>query len=307
MMVLRSLALMLVLVLVLAGTQGTATQRLEGMEFKDAPLSDVFQILGEIAGMNVLVDPSVTGEVSFYLKDLTVDEALDLVAKTTGFHYRVVGSTMIVATPQRLEEEFSTEEFAFIGLNHVSVESARDLLRAVAPNLNSFADREQRLLILHGRSHDIEFAKQILQQYDRRQSAAPAPAAEEDVDRGPVLNRRAISIQYVAGQDILRAVRQLYPERDFAWDGELGLLTGTTTEDEWQSVEAVVAERDLPAFILRGVTSGSDRVLVLVEYDGSTSLLEEGDMLAGWTVLEIAANRARFGQDDREFTVALGR
>ena len=37
------------------------------MEFRDAPLVDVFQVLGGMGGLNVLVDPSVSGTVSFYL------------------------------------------------------------------------------------------------------------------------------------------------------------------------------------------------------------------------------------------------
>ena len=42
------------------------------MEFKEAPLVDVFQILGEIGGLNVSVDRSVQGNASFVLRDLIV-------------------------------------------------------------------------------------------------------------------------------------------------------------------------------------------------------------------------------------------
>ena len=80
----------LILCLLFAASQGVCgqAQHLLDMEFKGAPLVDVFQILGEIGGYNVLVDPSVKGHVSFYLKELTLDEALDLVARTTGFAKR---------------------------------------------------------------------------------------------------------------------------------------------------------------------------------------------------------------------------
>ncbi|HHT73829.1 MAG TPA: hypothetical protein GX008_08955, partial [Firmicutes bacterium] len=115
---------MLVLLLILTATPILA-DTLVNMEFKEAPLVDVFQILGEIGGWNVLVDPSVKGNVSFVLKDLSVEEALELVTRTTGYRYKVVGNTLVVATEERLRTEFSSEEFVFIALNHVDVNSAR--------------------------------------------------------------------------------------------------------------------------------------------------------------------------------------
>ena len=60
------------------------------MEFSNAPLADVFHILGELAGYNVLIDPSVSGTVSFYLRDQPIATALDLVSRTTGYSYHIV-------------------------------------------------------------------------------------------------------------------------------------------------------------------------------------------------------------------------
>lgn len=80
------LALCMVLVLTSAFSPVLGKERVN-MEFKQAPLVDVFQILGQLGGYNVLVDPSVSGQVSFVLNDLPVEEALDLVTRTTGFRY----------------------------------------------------------------------------------------------------------------------------------------------------------------------------------------------------------------------------
>jgi type II secretory pathway component HofQ len=102
------------LVLLLAGVSSPVlAQQLVNMEFQQAPLVDVFQILGQIGGYNVLVDPSVSGNVSFTLNDLTVEEALDLVTRTTGYRYQIVGNTMVVASQQRLKSEFGTQDFTF--------------------------------------------------------------------------------------------------------------------------------------------------------------------------------------------------
>ena len=55
------------------------------MEFRDAPVGDVYHVLGELAGLNVLVDASVKGTISLYLKELTIESALELISKLQVF------------------------------------------------------------------------------------------------------------------------------------------------------------------------------------------------------------------------------
>lgn len=99
-----TLAFTLCLLLVMASIPAPAlANQVVNMEFQQAPLVDVFQILGQLGGYNVLVDPSVSGQVSFSLKDLSVEEALDLVTRTTGYRYQIIGNTMVVASQQRLK------------------------------------------------------------------------------------------------------------------------------------------------------------------------------------------------------------
>ena len=299
---------LLVIALVLGiASVSFANQRVLNMEFKDAPLVDVFQILGDVGGYNVLVDPSVQGTVSFYLRDLTVIEALELVAKTTGFSYRVVGNTLVVATSERLIQEFSIEEFSFVFLNNVSVADAQALIGIVSPLVRSYTDAERQLIVLYGKSEDIDGAKVVLEQYDRRGVGVTAVAnGEEDpvVDRVESYN---MGVYYADGQDILRLVRQMYPSREFGWDGQVRLFYGKTTANEWTAIQDLVNERDLPTFTLRGMIVSGDRNLGLIEYQGSTIVREVGQNIDGWVLVAIDESQAKFARDNREFVVTMGR
>jgi len=305
---LRTAVSVLVLVAILAGTPVLA-DTLVNMEFKEAPLVDVFQILGEIGGWNVLVDPSVQGTVSFVLKDLSVQEALDLVTRTTGYRYKAVGNTLVVATEARLRTEFSSEDFVFINLNYVDVNSARGLLAMVLPQVRIYGDATRNLLVVYGSPTELEMAKQVIKEYENPGMAvqkavetASAPQPEEIP-----LKTEAIPVSYGDGAAIIRSLAVAFPSRTFHWDAQTRRIIGQALDEEWQVIRSLVWQLDIPNFQLKGIMQAGDRSMALLEYAGSTVLLGEGDSLDGWTLTEVLNRSVKFQQDGREFTVVMGR
>src|SRR5690625_3209470 len=61
------------------GWSGAEAETVIDLAFDEASLPKVFQSLADAAGLNVLVDPSVSGTVSFKLRDIPVKEAIELV------------------------------------------------------------------------------------------------------------------------------------------------------------------------------------------------------------------------------------
>ena len=286
------------------------------MEFQQAPLVDVFQILGQLGGYNVLVDPSVSGDVSFVLNDLTVEEALDLVTRTTGYRYQLVGNTLVVASEARLKTEFGSEDVKFVTVRHVAVQDAQKLVSLMVPGVRTYVDPELDLVILYGVTSDLEVAERVIKDYDQEGSRRPKPAAAPQTQPAAVqvqteekeqLVSGTISLRYAHGAPILEAVRQKYPHREFAWNEQTRMLTGLTTAEEWEEVILLVREFDLPDFVLKGILSSTDQMIALVEYQGRTSMLKLGEELQGWTVEKIESGSVVFAQNSRSFTIRLGR
>lgn len=285
------------------------------MEFKQAPLVDVFQILGQLGGHNVLVDPSVQGNVSFVLNDLPVEEALDLVTRTTGYRYKVMGNTLIIASEARLKSEFGTEDFSFVSVEHVQAQAARDLLSLVVPGVRSYVDEELNLVVLFGLTSDLKLAEQVLRQYDRQAAGVSVPATAtvvsqvvaEPMEEVEPLVRNAVYVRYADGQGIVEMLGRLWPQREFGWDAGTRYLTGLTTEEEWAKVVALLDEQDVPEFELKGVLTSQNQTVVLVDFQGTTTLLKLGDTLAGWEVTSIADGVVQFSQGQRSFEARIGR
>lgn len=287
---------------------------LVNMEFQQAPLVDVFQILGQLGGYNVLVDPSVSGNVSFVLNDLPVEEALDLVTRTTGYRYQLMGNTLVVASAARLKTEFGSEDVRFVSINHVEVEAAQKLVSLMVPSVRSYVDPELNLVVLFGVTSDLELAEQVLVQYDRQGGMRPGqsasqtqPVTVEAENKQDSLISGTITLLYAEEAAIMEAVLQEFSHREFAWNEQARMLTGLATAEEWEQVSILVRELDYPDFVVKGVLSSADQMIVLVEYQGKTSMLKAGDTLHGWTIQTISDGTILFTQGSRSFTIGLGR
>lgn len=285
------------------------------MEFNQAPLVDVFQILGQLGGYNVLVDPAVTGEVSFVLRDLTLEEALDLVTKTTGYGYELVGNTLVISTAQRLKTEFGTEDVRFVSIKHVDVQDAQRLVQLVVPGVRSYVDPELNLLVLHGLTADLQVAERVLAEYDvqgsRLAPPPPEPQAEvqapEPAPPGEITKYRSVLIAYGDGAEILGLVQRLLPSREFRFDAATGMLVGWTTAEEWEDVALLVQELDVPKFLLKGILRSAEEAVFLVEYRGKTYSLQLGDVIDGWELTSSSEAEVQFSRGTRTVTARIGR
>ncbi len=301
----RQWAVVVVLLVLLAGATVSAEPRVQDMEFKDASVVDVFQVLGDVAGRNVLVDPSVSGTVSFYLQDLSVTEALDLVAKSTGYSYQLVGNTLVVASKERLEDEFSTRGSAFVRVRHVDVSEVRSLLGVVQPDLQVYADQNRGLLVLHGRDADIDSARNMISQYDQevpQETVADRPDAPETT-----YPRFSIAVEYGDGAGIVRQLAQAFPEGEYQWKEDVGLIHAWMPEEQQREAQAWAQQQDVPAFAIKGIVRKEDTRVVLVDYEGTTDRVRLGGNLIGWTIVDVDGRDVRFEKDGRSFTAAMGR
>jgi type IV pilus assembly protein PilQ len=75
------------------------------LDFKDGDLQDIFRLFADISGMNVVVNPGVSGKVTLKLNEVPWDQALDLILKANGLGYTVEGNVIRIARLQDLQRE----------------------------------------------------------------------------------------------------------------------------------------------------------------------------------------------------------
>lgn len=75
------------------------------MDFQNADLRAVLRVFAEISALNIVIDPSVRGEVNVALTEVPWDQAFDVILRANGLGYEVDGTVVRIASIERLQEE----------------------------------------------------------------------------------------------------------------------------------------------------------------------------------------------------------
>ena len=75
------------------------------LDLVDADIKQVFGIFHEISGLNFVLDPNVTGQVTIVVDQIPWDQAMDLVLKNNGLGMVLEGSVVRVAPVAKLAQE----------------------------------------------------------------------------------------------------------------------------------------------------------------------------------------------------------
>ena len=82
---------------IIQGDLGDHDERFS-IQVQEANLTEVLEMLGQLAGVNILSSREVVGRVSLNLQDVTVDRALDAILKSQGFVHERDGDIIYVRT-----------------------------------------------------------------------------------------------------------------------------------------------------------------------------------------------------------------
>jgi type IV pilus assembly protein PilQ len=75
------------------------------LELKDADIKDVLRTFAKITGLNVVVDPDVSGSVTVNLENVPWDQCLDIILRINRLGYSVENNVLRVARMDRLTQE----------------------------------------------------------------------------------------------------------------------------------------------------------------------------------------------------------
>jgi type IV pilus secretin PilQ/predicted competence protein len=75
------------------------------MNFKDGDLQDIFRLFADISGLNIVVNPGVSGKVTLVLTEVPWDQALDVILKVNGLGMRLEDNVIRIARLNDLQKE----------------------------------------------------------------------------------------------------------------------------------------------------------------------------------------------------------
>jgi type IV pilus secretin PilQ/predicted competence protein len=200
------------------------------VNLKDVDLADFFRLIHEISGLNVVVDPSVKGQLTIVLDNVPWDQALDLVLKNNDLDKQLDGNVLRIATRATLKAE--AQEMSDLSKAQAEaadvVTTTRQLSYAkattIATTLKKFlssrgdilADDRSNTLIIRDIPATFPVIDNLLRQLDRKSKQVEIEARVVEADRsfdreigtilgaqGSVVNSKGVATNTFGGDPLV--------------------------------------------------------------------------------------------------------
>ncbi|TAJ96950.1 type IV pilus secretin family protein, partial [bacterium] len=169
-----------------AQTEPAADKKYSGqrisLDFKDADIKNVFRLLAEVSGLNIVVTGDVARKVTVRLVDVPWDQAMDLLIDTNGLGKEQVGNVIRISTAGQLktekdalaaakkaEENLEPLQTAYLSVNYAKV---KDLVDKIKPTLSArgviVSDDRSNMIIVRDIKKGIDEANTIVSRLDTR-------------------------------------------------------------------------------------------------------------------------------------------
>jgi type IV pilus assembly protein PilQ len=166
------------------GAERAFTGHPVSLDFQGADLRAVLRTFAEISGLNLVIDPSVTGSVDVTLRDVPWDQALDLILKANKLGYVIDGTIVRIAplsvlADEEVQRRKLAEEQALAGtlnvvtvpLSYARAEDIRTLITrsALTPRGEVEVDVRTNTLIIRDLPAALQVASDLIAKLDTPQ------------------------------------------------------------------------------------------------------------------------------------------
>ena len=101
------------------------------LDAEDANLPSVLKILAEKGDLNIVTGPGVAGgRLSIHMKDVPIDQAVNLVVRAAGLAYERIGNSVLVADARSLKEETGISAY-IVQLRYADAQEIRDAIKSL--------------------------------------------------------------------------------------------------------------------------------------------------------------------------------
>ncbi len=174
-------------------------------------LSSVLRALAMQSGMNIVAAPEVKGQITINVNNVTVEEALDLVAHISGFQVQRFGQTWVVGGPETMARLLSSttpqpgsimETHSVGAADTTQLEQViKKMVPAVGISWTQPVEGKGSVAVLMGTPEDVNKAKSLLTQLSA--GATIATPAEKVVD--------TYRVKHAKVSDLVNLCKSLFP------------------------------------------------------------------------------------------------
>jgi general secretion pathway protein D len=152
---------------------GLAEQRPISLDFRDAGLRQVLDLVSRHSGLNFVLDKDIRQDlrVTIYLKQVRVEDALDLIVSTHQLSRKVLDDRTVLLYPNTPEKqrEYQEQVIRVFYLASAEAKGAAAFLKAMLKLKDPFVDERSNMLALRESPETVALAERLIGLYDTQE------------------------------------------------------------------------------------------------------------------------------------------
>jgi general secretion pathway protein D len=152
---------------------GLAEQRPISLDFRDAGLRQVLDVVTRNSGLNFVLDKDIRQDlkVTIYLKQVRVEDALDLIVSTHQLGRKVLDDRTVLIYPNTPEKqrEYQEQVIRVFYLASAEAKGAAAFLKSMLKLKDPFVDERSNMLALREAPETVALAERLIGLYDTQE------------------------------------------------------------------------------------------------------------------------------------------
>jgi general secretion pathway protein D len=138
------------------------------LEFRDASLRNIFEVISRTSGINIILDPSVRPDLraSIFVKDASVVEVIDFLLLMHQLDKKVLTDNSVLIYPISKALQYDDLILRTFYLNHADAKQTASLIKAMLPIKDVFVDEKLNMLSLKATYEHLEAVEKLIADED---------------------------------------------------------------------------------------------------------------------------------------------
>jgi general secretion pathway protein D len=152
-----------------ASQQGLAETRPVSLDFRDANVRNVLEVVGRNSGINIVLDKDVKDQrVTVYAKSVRFDDALDMILNTGQLSRKVLDSKTVLVYPNTPDKQREHQEqlVKVFYLANGDAKGAAAFLKSMMKLREPYVDDHSNMLALRDSLENIQLAERLIALFD---------------------------------------------------------------------------------------------------------------------------------------------
>ncbi|HNB64999.1 MAG TPA: general secretion pathway protein GspD [Rhodocyclaceae bacterium] len=161
------------------------------LEFRDAPLRGVFEVLSRVSGLNFVMDRDVRtdAKVTIFVRNNSIDDVLKLLMITQQLERKLLNDNSVLIYPntpakQRDYQELATRSFY---LANADTKQAMNLIKQVVKTKDVFIEEKLNLLVMKDTPEAIRLAERLIATLDLAEPEVMLEVEVMEISRNKLL------------------------------------------------------------------------------------------------------------------------